>query len=153
MDKLQLIDQKNKSSYILELKDVSSTEEVFQIISEFAIGEGLVKDEYFEALIKREEEYPTGISHTYGIAIPHADTNYSLSNSLIVALLNEPVEFSSMGNLEEKIDVNIAFFIISNESDAHLEQLSNLMGIIQDEEMIASLVENRDIEALMLRLS
>jgi PTS system galactitol-specific IIA component len=71
-----------------------SREEVLEELSNAAINAGYAKPGYYEAILEREEEYPTGL-HTpeIKVAIPHADAEWANTPSLTIGLLEHPVIF------------------------------------------------------------
>lgn len=66
-------------------------------MSKIAINAGFAKQGYDQALIERENQYPTGLHiPEVEVAIPHADVEWAIKPSLTIAILDHPVTFGSM---------------------------------------------------------
>lgn len=94
---------------------------------------GYVNGDFIHAIIKREQEFPTGIeTQTMGVAIPHTDTEYVNQASIMVGVLTEPVVFQQMVS-DDEIAVNIVFMLAIKEPEQQLAMLQRLVDIIQDD--------------------
>lgn len=94
------------------------------------------KNTYIEAVLKREEEYSTGIG--MGVAIPHGKSSAVKEAALVIAKSENGIDFSSMdGEL-----ANLIFLIAVPEhaNDLHLKILSELSRQLMHEEMRNSLI-------------
>lgn len=109
-------------------------------LAEYAIRNGLAKEGYENAIIEREKHFPTGISAITGIAIPHADQQYTIQESVVIALLENDCVFGEMAS-DRFIDVSIVFMLILN-NNKQVEALSRLVQIIQSEKQIQSLYQD-----------
>lgn len=143
-----------KKDLIFSNMEADAKEEYFQTVANKALDLEMVTDEFKENVIKRESTFPTGIQlKTYGIAIPHTDAQYVKDEFIAVTTFKEPVEFSSMEDMNAKVDVKIAFMLGLNQPHAQLEVLQELMGLFQNEEMLEELLEAKSSEELQGLLS
>lgn len=119
-------------------------------LAEIALREGLAKEGFEQALLEREEKYPTGIHAAgTGIAIPHADAEWTLVPGMIVAVLKQPVTFEPMGGQGGAVQVNLAFLLLIANPDDHVAFLSTLADFISDGEKIARLWQEEDFVSLI----
>jgi PTS system galactitol-specific IIA component len=107
-------------------------EEVLEILSNIAIKAGYAKPGYYEAILEREEKYPTGL-HTpeIEVAIPHADAEWANEPSLTIGMLENPVTFEPMGEEGGDVAVEIVFMLTIKEPKEQinfLQAFSTLMG-------------------------
>ena len=52
--------------------EASSSEEVIKIAADELYKRGIVKEDFYEHVMLREKEFPTGLATAkYGVAIPH----------------------------------------------------------------------------------
>lgn len=94
---------------------------------------GYVNGDFINAILKREQEFPTGIAaKDMGVAFPHADPGYVKETSIAVGVLAEPVTFKQMVS-EEDVPVNVVFMLAIKEPEQQVTMLQRLMGIIQEE--------------------
>lgn len=109
----------------------SSKEEVLnQMINLISQTKNIVnKQEFKEAVFKREKEGTTGIGE--GIAIPHGKSRAVKKACLSAMVLPKGVEFEAL----DKKKVNLIFLIAApeNQENTHLEVLSRLSALLMDE--------------------
>ncbi|MCD6577067.1 MAG: PTS sugar transporter subunit IIA [Anaerolineaceae bacterium] len=123
----QLLD--NVQVFLLNKKN---KEEVLEDLSNAAINAGFAKHGYLEAILEREEKYPTGL-HTpeIEVAIPHADAEWANTPSLTIGLLEQPVIFEPMGGEGGDVNAEIVFMLTIKEPKQQINFLrafSTLMG-------------------------
>ena len=74
-------------------------EDVIWKLYEKLLQNGKVKENFYEAVLEREREYPTGLKfEKWEVAIPHVSPEYVLESTIAIAVLDEPVEFKRMMN-------------------------------------------------------
>lgn len=84
---------------------------------------GAAEERYIDAMIDMVEKYGPYCVIAPGLAVPHArPEDGALDDSLVVVVLNTPVEFGSADN--DPVDILIAF--ASRSPDGHLKTLSGL---------------------------
>ena len=118
----------------LVMLDLSATtrDDVLTKMGGKLLERGYVNGDFIHAIIKREQEFPTGIeTQTMGVAIPHTDTEYVNQASMMVGVLTEPVVFQQMVS-DDEIPVNIVFMLAIKEPEQQLAMLQRLVDIIQD---------------------
>lgn len=117
----------------------SSKEEVLnQMINLISqTGNILNKQEFKEAVLKREQEGTTGIGE--GIAIPHGKSRAVKKASVAAMVLPRGVEFEALDGKK----VNLIFMIAApeNQENTHLEVLSRLSALLMDENFREKLKE------------
>lgn len=106
------------------------------------IKKGYAKDSYSEALIAREQEFPTGLDvNGIGVAIPHTDVDHVIKPGIAIAILDKPVDFILMGSDDDHVDVKIIFMLAVVNPSEHLGQLQKILAIIQDTEVLNKLLK------------
>ncbi len=137
---------------ILKISE-SNRDGALKKLAEHMIAKGYAKPGYCEALIERENAYPTGL-HTHGIkiAIPHADAEWTLLPALAIGLLDQPVIFKPMGGQGSDVQVGLIFMLTLSDPSAHIDFLRAFSHIIEDEEVMKQYEENQDIQFLVNQL-
>lgn len=130
--------------YIYIDLDATSKEEVFEKLGSELIKNNIVKNTFVEALIDREDDYPTGLPLPIGVAIPHTDGSHVINDQLIIATLSNPVKFVEMGAEDEDVDVQLIIMIVMKEGKKHLEMLQNIIATLQDEEIVEQVVDEKN---------
>ena len=128
---------------------VADKGEFFTILSQKACSLGKVTDEFEVNVKKREDIFPTGIQlEDFAVAIPHTDAEYVKEEFIAVAVFKEPVKFSSMEDASAILDVRAAFMLGLNQPHSQLEVLTELMGIFQNKETMAKIINSSSKEEL-----
>ena len=128
---------------------VADKGEFFTILSQKACSLGKVTDEFEVNVKKREDNFPTGIQlEDFAVAIPHTDAEYVKEEFIAVAVFKEPVKFSSMEDASAILDVRAAFMLGLNQPHSQLEVLTELMGIFQNKETMAKIINSSSKEEL-----
>ncbi len=138
-----------KKELVFHDLSVSDKGEFFTILSQKACSLGKVTDEFEVNVKKREDNFPTGIQlEDFAVAIPHTDAEYVKEEFIAVAVFKEPVKFSSMEDASAILDVRAAFMLGLNQPHSQLEVLTELMGIFQDKERMAKIINSSSKEEL-----
>lgn len=102
----------------------------------------IVKDGYVDAILQREQKYPTGLPvGNIGVAVPHADYKLVNKATLSVATLTEPIIFHNMGDVKATLPVQIIIMMAIKEPHSQVKVLQRLMEIIQDESFRKDMVD------------
>lgn len=119
-------------------------------IGQVVIREGYAKESYVDALIRREENYPTGLDiDGVGVAIPHTDVSHVNKAGIAIAVLKEPVTFIQMGTDDEPVDVQLIFMLSVVDPNAHIDQLQRILEIIQDTSVLEQLLNVKNVEQII----
>ena len=101
---------------------------------------GFVKNSFTKAVLDREIVFPTGLpTQPYGIAIPHTDSEHVNQGALAVGILNFPVVFQEMGDLDSSVDVSIVSMLAIDDPQLVIPTLRKLAGAFQDVEFLKGL--------------
>ena len=123
-------------------------EELLGQLGNYAIDQGLAKAGFTEGLLERERNFPTGIQARTGIAIPHSEQEYTITPTLIIALLENKTEFRPMGG-GSMVPVEVVFLLLLNKEEKQVEMLGSIVEFIQDEEKMAVLKTAKQPEELL----
>ncbi|NLM04959.1 MAG: PTS sugar transporter subunit IIA [Clostridiales bacterium] len=119
-------------------------EEVIDELIELLYKDGVVTDKkkYKSAVMKREEQFSTGIG--YGIGIPHAKSDAVSTAAIAFGISKDGIDFDSM---DEK-QVNLIFLIaVPNKSDdTHLKILSFISRRLMHSEVREKLMKAKNHE-------
>ncbi len=108
--------------------------------------QNIPKEEILSALLSREEMMPTAIGK--GIAIPHPRNPIitDLKNaSVSICCLEKPVDFGSLDNLP----VHTLFILLTATPKMHLEVLSKISYLCQDDSFLNLLKEHAQKEIIL----
>lgn len=124
--------------------DKKTYPEVLEYAADYLEKKGYVKDTFKEAILKREEEFPTGLGiedSDFDVAIPHTFPEHVIIPGVLVIKMENPVSAIQMGTFEDVVS-NIRYIfmlLLEGKSDSHLVMLQTLMGFFQNKEAMETL--------------
>lgn len=118
--------------------------EVLNFLTDELIQRGYVQKEFKEAVLEREEVYPTGLpSIGAKIAIPHANYQLVEKTTIAIGILRKPVTFFSMEDGSTPLDIEIVIMLAISEPHGQIEMLQRVVSIIQDEKLTRKIVDSK----------
>jgi PTS system galactitol-specific IIA component len=115
------------------LGSAADWKEVLVHFADLAEKEGFAHPGFCEAIIQREEEYPTGLPMQIPLAIPHAYPQFVIKPGVGIALLDPPVSFREMGGEEDQwLPVRLVVLMLATQEIAHNSDLSTIIRMFQN---------------------
>lgn len=111
--------------------------------------EGHALPEYAEDVIRRERTFPTGLpTEPVAVAMPHADPDHLRRSCVAVGISGAGVPFGQMGtDGDVQVDARVIFLLGIKEREKQVDMIGELMDLIQNESLLASLAKARDAAA------
>lgn len=133
----------SKERVTFDLKSQTKKEVIDELI-DILVADGKVndKDAFREAVLKREEEFSTGIGMS--IAIPHGKSDSVNEASIVFGRSNAGIDYESMDDLPAHL-----FFLIAvpmESSDLHLRALSEISRNLMHKEIRDQLMNCQTFE-------
>ncbi|MCX9003556.1 PTS sugar transporter subunit IIA [Citrobacter portucalensis] len=127
---------------------------VFNSVSNLLLSKNYVEQSYLEALIAREENHPTAMQlEKMGVAIPHVDVEHVREEKLVVVTCPEGIVFNQAEDPDSTMKVNVIFFLLLKEKDAHLEFLMKLISLFQRSNEMDQILWSKSKDDVMELLS
>lgn len=105
---------------------------LFKTVSDLLLEKNYVAPSYPAALVAREQLHPTAMQlEKMGVAIPHVDIEHVNEEKLVVVTCPEGIIFNQAEDPDSTMLVNVIFFLLLKEKDAHLEFLMKLISLFQ----------------------
>lgn len=121
-------------------KKVTDIPDLFKFVSNILEEKDFVKDEFYENLLKRERNYPTGLQlDDNTIAIPHCNSEFVKKSFIFFIRLVEPIEIHRMDDPDDVIKTDLFFVLGLTDPKQHITLLQELMNVIQDSNIIENL--------------
>lgn len=109
---------------------------------------GVVTPDYGEAAVRREAEFPTGLSvEPSGVALPHADGGV-LRPGVALLTLRAPVAFGAMGTESATIPVQVIVLLALPAGDQHVQAIGALAEMIQQPQFVTEILRAQAPDAL-----
>jgi len=115
-----------------------SSKEVIQLLGDVLARYGYVKDSWIQAVIDREEAFPTGLNmpgDDCNIAIPHTDVDHVLKPGVAVAILAHPVTFIHMATDDQLVPVELVFALAISDPKQVIDSLKRIVTALQKPEL------------------
>ncbi len=118
-------------------KDYVDKVDFLNDISDFLIERGFVKEKFKEEIIKREEQFPTGLlTKRMNVSIPHSEEEYVLKEGIIVTNFPKKLKFNRMDKPNEEIKVDISFILLLKDKNKHITVLQQLADLFQSQMLL-----------------
>ncbi len=115
--------------------DVTGTEDLLRLMAEQARRAGRVHDTFADAVVAREQRFPTGLPTPVPAAIPHTDAGHVAEPGVVVALLARPVEFTEMGSTDRVVPAELAVMLLVTDPQEQVTALGEVIAVLQDPEL------------------
>lgn len=132
---------------VIMLHNVKSRDEAIDNTAQYLLDKGYVKESYTKATLEREKNYPTGLPvKPIGVAVPHSDAENVLKPAVILAILDNKVEFNLMGNSKDKIEVGLIFLLALKGEDNQINYLRNIMEFCKNQTSVLEMYNKSNKE-------
>lgn len=127
---------------------VQNWEEAVRVAAKPLTADMSVTPHYVDAMINNIKKFGTYIVVAPKVAMPHSRPEDGVNkNCLALLKINEGVFFGDEADEEEK--VYLIFVLGAVDSNSHIETLTQLMDIIDDEEKIDALAEAKSVNEIL----
>lgn len=125
--------------------DVENQNEYFEKMAKKLNQLGYVKDTFLEAILKREEKFPTALPlEPYIVAIPHVEPEHVKKPFIAVSRLKNPIEWREMAANENVLNTKFVFMLGFLEYADHVNLLQVLIENFQNKELMDKLIKADD---------
>lgn len=135
------LEEQFKKEYMYFGLEGNNFEELTEHVSEILWKKNLIEDTYLDALMKREEEYPTGlITKFLNIGLPHTDSEHIKKPFVFIVRTNKPINVKQMGDNQEMRVENFFFLGITKPTE-QVELLQIIMNLFMDDNFVSDFKE------------
>ncbi|WP_434520462.1 PTS sugar transporter subunit IIA [Pediococcus sp. M21F004] len=139
-----LLDKKMFNENIMLFDDDAVTREAaITKLSNKLLDRDIVKSSFLNAILIRENNYPTGLqlSNNLGVAIPHTDADKVNQDQIAFMSFKNPITFRQMASETEVVPVNMIFILCLKSPHDQLDMLQNLMALFTNNEFMMQLIK------------
>ncbi len=119
--------------------DVPSKEQVIRILADKLYFFNYVKDGYYENVIRREKDFPTGLPTVIPISVCHTEAQYVNQSALALGTLAHPIEFQEMGTPERTVQAEIVFLLALNDPKEQVPWLKKMASVFKNREALETI--------------
>lgn len=123
----------------------SSWEDAIKLACQPLLDAGIIEPEYSQYIIDNVHEFGPYIVIAPDICIPHAQEGKGVNDTAIGFMnVQQPVDFGDQAEYQPRL-----FFVLaSTDGQKHLENLSQLVEMVEDESLLEALIAARTVEDL-----
>ena len=141
-----LIDKKRYSFH----EGFDTWEEAVEASCKPLIEDGAIEHDYVDAIISNVKKYGPYIVIAPNICIPHAQEGVVGVNETAMCFMRtkNPIHFSD----DPEQDARLFFVLASTDNNVHLQNLSNMVALIEDDAVVDKLLEaecKEDLEEII----
>jgi PTS system galactitol-specific IIA component len=111
---------------------VESKEDAIRTLADPLHALDYVCDGYYENVIKREKNFPTGLPTSVPVAICHTEAQFVKQSALAVGTLLHPIAFQEMGTPERTVQAEIIFLLALNDPKQQVPWLKKMATVFKD---------------------
>ena len=128
--------------------NVKDWEDAIRTAAQPLMADMSITNNYIEAMINNVKKFGTYIVVAPKVAMPHSRPEDGVNkNCLALLKINEGVFFGDETDEEEKVYFIFVLGAVDNES--HIETLTQLMDVIDDEDKIEAMVKAESVDEIM----
>ena len=121
------------------LHATDSTDAIHQLV-ELLLACGYVSQEFEEAVLSREVNYPTGLPLPVGVAIPHTDPVHVLKGAIAIGVFDQPVRFEEMGSHGVYVDCRIVCMLAVKSAASVVGTIRTLVTALRKAETLDAIL-------------
>jgi len=127
------------------IEDVKNWEEAIKIASQPLLNNKKIQETYVEAMISNIHKTGPYIVIMPRVALPHSRPENGVNETCISLLkINQGVSFS-----KDKEDVNIIFVLGAKDNDSHIDLITQLTDLLEDENNINNIILAKDSSEIL----
>lgn len=136
-----------KKELILTGMEATTAEQAMRALAGTMLDAGLVRESFVEAVLAREETYPTGIpARVFDVALPHTMAEHVITPCMAVGVLKEPVEFRQMGSPDIILHPRLIFMLAISDPNEQIGQLKKIMKLLQNDALLLGIRDAHNAE-------
>ena len=126
----------------------ASQEEVLKALANDLKALDFVQPDFYEHVIEREKNFPTGLPTYIPMALCHTEAQYVKQAAVCLATLETPVNFHEMGTPDNIIKAEMVFLIAMKNPKDQVPWLRKMMDFVKDKASLEYIRDARDKTAL-----
>ena len=116
--------------------DAPSKETAIKVLADKLKALDYVNNDYYENVIRREKDFPTGLPTVIPIALCHTEREFVIQSALAVGTLKHPIDFQEMGTPERVVKAEIIFLLALNDPKDQVPWLRKMMTVFKSKEVM-----------------
>jgi PTS system galactitol-specific IIA component len=120
--------------------DVADGEEALRLLASASVEHGFAHESFIEAVVLREQKFPTGLPVPTPVAIPHADAEHTIRPAMAALVPTSPLTFGELGGGERTVEVELVLMLMVTDPKEQVGLLGRLIKVLQAPDLGATLL-------------
>lgn len=130
---------------LVEIKvNAKTKEDVLKVLADDLKALDYVADDFYEHVIQREANFPTGLPTAIPIALCHTEAQYVKQAAVCLATLENPVAFQEMGAPQKTVMAEMVFLIAMKNPKDQVPWLRKMMAFCKDKQKLEIIRDSDD---------
>lgn len=111
-------------------------QEALKLTSLELLKNDCVLDDFYESCVSREKVYPTGLTSTCPVAIPHTTKEHVKKQAICALRLEKPVKFHRMDDVDREVEVKYVLNLALLDDSEHIKVIAKVINHLKDASFI-----------------
>ena len=114
---------------------ISDAASALRVLAEAAVEQGYAEPSFVDAVLDREQTFPTGLPLPLPTAIPHADAAHVRRPGLAALVPRKALPFGEMGRPGATVEVRLVLMLLVTRPQEQVTVLSRLLTVLQSADL------------------
>lgn len=125
------------------LPEIENWEESIKLGSKPLLEEKLIEQTYVNKMIEKVKKFGFYVVLTENVAMPHSRPEDGVNETGMSLLkVDNPVKFGDS-------DINLIFVLAAKDNNSHIDALTNLVELLNDEEKVEEVIKAKSEEEIL----
>jgi PTS system galactitol-specific IIA component len=120
--------------------DVADGEEALRLLASASVEHGFAHKSIIEAVVLREQKFPTGLPLPTPVAIPHADAEHTIRPAMAALVPTHPLTFGELGGQDRKVEVELVLMLMVTDPKEQVGLLGRLIKVLRAPDLGSTLL-------------
>ena len=121
---------------------VDDAASALRLLAAAAVEQGYAEPSFTDALLAREQQYPTGLPLPLPTAIPHADAVHVRRRALAALVPTQPLQFGEMGGSGRTVEVRLVLMLLVDDPAQQVPLLGRVLKVLQRPDLEQRLLDD-----------
>ena len=122
--------------------DVADGEEALRLLASASVKYGFAHESLMEAVVLREQKFPTGLPLPTPVAIPHADAEHTIRPAMAALVPTHPLTFGELGGQDRTVDAELVLMLMVTDPQEQVGLLGRLIKVLRAPDLGSSLLSD-----------
>lgn len=122
--------------------EVADGEEALRLLASAAVAKGYAHPSFVEAVVAREQTFPTGLPLPTPVAIPHTDPHHVVRPALAALVPTRPLTFGELGGQDRTVEAELVLMLLVTDPKDQVSLLGRLITVLRAPDLGTTLLSD-----------